>query len=161
MHELSSAGNMVQRMIRRFCAKSLYSGQNLSWWRSMRLGMIMHYISDFSCYAHTAAFPGSLLDHRAYEESQNVPSRGPRALSVCSFYGAADSHELFSMLSQVMGERHPESYSPVNDMDYALAVGTELAYAMLRICMGASAHTPWRFRLPLIGRCLLRRTVRI
>jgi hypothetical protein len=157
MHKLNAAGNMVRRMIRRFCSKSIYSGQNLSRWRSLRLGIIMHYVSDFLCYVHTSEFAGSLMDHRAYEVEQGYLTHSPQMRVFCSFYGVENSNELYSMLRKVIFDRKPDSFSPTNDLDYALSVGTELSYAMLRICMGGTARPPLRYRVPYLGRHLLKR----
>ena len=157
IHEIGAAGNMVGRMIRRFCGKSLYSGQCLSRWRSLRLGIIIHYVCDFLCYAHTVGFDGNLMEHRAYEEEQGALTQSPRIKELCSFYGVESSHELIIMLGTVIREREPDSFSPSDDLDYALAVGTELAYAMLRICMGGSARTPLRYRMPVVGSYLMKR----
>ena len=155
MHEIGAAGNMVGRMIRRFCRKSIYSGQNLSRWRSLRLGIIMHYVSDFLCYAHTAGYVGNLLDHREYENLQGKLNQIPQVRELCTFYGVENTAELFAKLGQVIGTRRKDSFSPEEDLDYALTVGTELAYAMLRISMGGAASPPLRYRIPYIGPRLL------
>lgn len=153
MHELGSAGNMVGRMVRRFCARGVFGGQNLSRWRSLRLGIVMHYISDFSCYAHTAGFSGNLRVHRAYEQEQaGLP---PRMGHEVSFYGAESADDIVRLLSRALRER--EDYSPQRDVDYALTVGTEMAVAMLRVSMYPAVRPPLRFRLPVLGRYLLRR----
>lgn len=157
MHEFASAGDMVKRMMRRFCGKRIYSGQNLSRWRSLRLGIIMHYISDFLCYVHTPEFQGTLMEHRTYEVEQGSLSHIPQMKTICSFYGVENADELFLMLKDVIQSRESDSYSQSNDLDYALSVGVELAYVMLRICMGGTARIPLRFRVPYIGRFLKKR----
>ncbi len=159
MHEIGSAGNMVGRMIHRFCRKSIYSGQNLSRWRSLRLGIIMHYVSDFLCYAHTVGFDGNLMDHRIYEQMQGALVEIPQIREICSFYGVEDSAELIALLVRFIRERETESFSPSNDIDYALTVGVELIYAMLRICMGGTARPPLRYRMPLVGPHLQRKVL--
>lgn len=156
LHEIQPAGKMVGRMIRRFCKKSIYSGQILSRWRSFRLGIVMHYICDFLCYVHSPAFEGSLMEHRAYEQEQGKLTQSPQMRDVISFYGAENADELFNMLIQTIRRRDSESFSPAGDLDFALSIGTELAYAMLRISMGSSAHPPLRYRLPIVGHRLLR-----
>jgi len=35
-------------------------------------GVLTHYLCDFCCYPHTAAFSGSVRDHVLYEKKQNV-----------------------------------------------------------------------------------------
>ena len=55
LHELDSAGRMVERMIRRYCRRGLDGRKVLSRWRSLRLGIISHYICDFTCFVHTAS----------------------------------------------------------------------------------------------------------
>ncbi|MDD2361937.1 MAG: zinc dependent phospholipase C family protein [Oscillospiraceae bacterium] len=155
MHEIGDAGGMVGRMIRRFCNKSIYSGQNLSRWRSLRLGVIMHYLSDFLCYAHTVGFEGNLRQHCSYEQIQGELNRIPHVRDICSFYGVEYSADLFEELKQVIRERTKDSFSPDNDLDYALSIGTEIAYAMLRISMGVTARPPLRYRIPIIGPRLL------
>ena len=156
MHEIDAAGNMVRRMIGRFCRRSIFSGQNLSRWRSLRLGIIMHYVSDFSCYVHTPAFDGTLLQHRAYEEQQGDLHIIPQRRDICSFYEAEDASEAFAMFARTLKQRDRGSFSPAGDLDYALSVSTELAYAMLRISMGENARLPFRYRIPIVGQRLYR-----
>ena len=159
MHEIGAAGNMVARMIYRFCKKSLRSGQNLSWWRSLRLGIVMHYVCDFLCYVHTVRFDGSLLEHRAYEQQQGALSNSIKIKDICSFYGVDCPQEAVAKLVQVISKRQKDSFSPSKDLDYALTVGIELAFAMLRISMSASARPMLRHRMLFYGRCLIKRKV--
>lgn len=159
MHEIGAAGNMVARMIHRFCKKSLCSGQNLSWWRSLRLGIVMHYVCDFFCYVHTVGFGGSLLEHRAYEQQQGALKNSIKTRDICSFYGINSPHGAVAKLIQVISKRQEDSYSPAKDLDYALAVGIELAFAMLRISMNASARPMLRHRVLFYGRCLIKKGV--
>lgn len=159
MHEVRAAGNMVERMMNRFCKRSLSDRQNLSRWRSLRLGIVMHYVSDFSCYVHTPEFKGTLSEHRAYENKQCAFSGSEQMRDICSFYGAESADEAYRQMLQVVEGRERGSYSPSGDLDYALTVGTELAYAMLRICMDSAVRPPFRYRLPLIGRRFQRAAV--
>ena len=39
---------------------------------SFYTGVMSHYVCDFLCYAHTAAFAGSVREHYKYEKNQNV-----------------------------------------------------------------------------------------
>lgn len=150
MHRVDAAGRMVGRMVRRFCRKSVAGGRGLSRWRSLRLGMIMHYVCDFSCYVHTPAFRGALREHRAYEEAQGALPAAPQKRDRFTLYGAADAAEAYALLTKALTRR--EIFSPAEDLDYALTAGTELAVAMLRLCMDASTPRPWRYRLPLLRR---------
>lgn len=156
MHEIDAAGNMVERMVDRFCKKNIGSGQRLSRWRSLRLGIVMHYICDFSCYVHTPEFKGTLRDHRAYEQMQSRYKDEARMRDICSFYGAESAADAYNQLFQTIRSRDDQSYSPSEDLNYALSIGTEMAYAMLRICMGETSRPPFRYRLPIIGRRLQR-----
>lgn len=135
LHEQESAGLMVERMIRRFCRKGIDQRKTLSRWRSLRLGIIAHYICDFSCYVHTSAFEGTLREHRAYEAEQGRISAQQGKKALCDFYGADDSAQLIRLLKSALRHREPDSFSPANDLDYALSMGTELASSMLRLCM--------------------------
>lgn len=151
MHEADSAGEMVTRMIRRFCRRGISDRKVLSRWRSLRLGIIAHYVCDFNCFVHTAAFGGTLREHRAYEEAQGQCPVGDGPHSLCSFYGAADAGELAAMLDGFVRGRRADSYSPARDLDYAASSATELAYAMLRLCLEQEAG-PWWRRLPMVRR---------
>jgi len=150
LHEWDSAGRMVERMIRRFCRKGLNNGTVLSRWRSLRLGIISHYICDFSCYAHTSSFDGTLRQHRSYEAVQGRLHPAPAQKSDCDFHAAASSAELIDMLDTMLRQREKASFSPAEDLHYAAAAGTQLACAMLRLCLDQpSKPAVWR-RLPLL-----------
>jgi hypothetical protein len=151
MHKMDAAGDMVQRMVSRFCGKRIISGQNISWWRSLRLGIVMHYVCDFSCYVHTSDFSGTLREHHDYEEQQGALTESPQMRDVCSFYGVKEATSMFNLFVKTLNQRDKESFSPSGDLDYALSIGTELAYAMLRICMENEPKTPLRYRIPYIG----------
>lgn len=154
LHELQTAGPMVERMIRRFCRRGIGSSHTLSRWRSFRLGIISHYICDFSCFVHTAAFDGTLREHRAYEQTQGLLMGSQCFRGVCSFYGAEDAAELTRLLEWTLESRDVRTYSPADDLDYAASVSTEAAYTMLRICMQrrCSPATAWWGRLPGLRR---------
>lgn len=158
LHELSGAGGMVGRMVRRFCKRGVWGGR-LSRLRSMRLGIIMHYVCDFSCYAHTAAFPGTLREHRAYERAQGALSGDPAPRDVMTLYGAGDAAEAYALFLQALGARPHGSYTPAGDLDFALSAGTELACAMLRLCLREGEETT-RCRRLLAHVPLLRRYAR-
>ena len=140
MHEADSAGRMVAR------------------WRSLRLGIISHYICDFMCYVHTPAFKGSLKEHRAYEEEQSRYLDTQCARAVCSFYQAGSGEELTALLGRVLRERDPASYSPEDDLEYAAAVATELTCAILRIRTARREAANWWNHLPFMRRRYLSRT---
>ena len=139
LHEWESAGRML-----------------LSRWRSLRLGIISHYICDFSCYAHTASFAGTLRQHRSYEAVQGRLHPAPAQKSDCDFHAAASSSELIDMLDTMLRQREKASFSPAEDLHYAAAAGTQLACAMLRLCLNRPTKPAvWR-RLPLLRRRLAR-----
>ena len=129
LHEMPSAAPLVGRMIRRFCGKSIYSGQSLSRWRSLRLGIVMHYVTDFQCFVHTPAFNGTLLEHRAYEVEQGQLSDEPIVRDLISFYGVESSGELFDKLCRAIETRDEDSFSPQNDIDAAYRHGRHGASA--------------------------------
>lgn len=151
MHRVDAAGRMVGRMVRRFCRKGVPGG-NLSRWRSLRLGIIMHYVCDFSCYVHTPAYAGSLKEHRAYEQEQAALEGVPQVRGLLTLRPAEDAREAYALLLEALGGREPSSFTPADDLDYALAAGTELAAAMLRFCTDGDAPLPRRYRLPLLRR---------
>lgn len=151
MHEADSAGEMVERMIHRFCRRGISDSKVLSRWRSLRLGIISHYVCDFNCYVHTAAFDGTLREHRAYEQAQGCCPVGDGPHSLCSFYGVSDAGELTVLLDAFVRGREATSYSPERDLDYAASTATELAYTMLRLCLEQEVR-PWWRRLPVVRR---------
>ncbi len=156
LHELDSAGRMVERMIRRYCRRGVDGRKVLSRWRSLRLGIISHYICDFTCFVHTASFKGSLREHRLYEAEQGHLSPRPVWKESCDFYGAETGDAVFRQLQRMLRERETDSYSPAGDLDYAAAAGTQTACAILRLCLNSPARPAAWKRLPFVRRRLIR-----
>lgn len=156
LHELDSAGRMVERMIRRFCRRGVDSRKILSRWRSLRLGIISHYICDFMCYAHTASFNGTLREHRSYEAEQGQLSPRPAQKEDCDFYGTQTGAEVFRQLQKILQERELSSYSPAEDLDYAASAGTQIACAILRLCLEHPVRPAVWKRLSFFSRRLIR-----
>ncbi len=152
LHQRDSAGLMVERMIRRFCRKGIGRDKALSRWRSLRLGIIIHYLCDFSCYVHTSDFRGTLREHRAYEQEQGKVAGIGSLKNLVDFYGAGDSVELIRLMESALAGREPGSYSPAGDLDYALSLGTEAASSMLRLCMEKKGTQKRRLRTVFLRR---------
>ena len=157
MHEITSAGKMVNRMIRRLCRWGIEDGQLLSRWNSLRLGILCHYICDFMCYVHTPAFEGTLRERRAYENEQSHCAGKPCTPSVCSFYSVETDEELVKQLTLALQARDPATFSPADDLDYAAAAATELTCAILRIRASRREAANWWNHLPLLRRRYLAR----
>lgn len=66
-HYKNDSMDFVQAQINGLSALSLINPRKISKLLSERLGVITHYLSDFSCYAHTDLFPGDNRSHFLYE----------------------------------------------------------------------------------------------
>lgn len=151
-HEIDAAGGMVGRMIRRFCRWGIGSDAEISRWRSLRLGIIAHYLCDFSCYVHTAVFDGTLREHRAYENAQLAtacPRPAGRLAGAVAF--ADDGDALMQALRACFAGRDPAGYSPSGDLEYAADIACGAICEMLRLCREKKASL-WWYHLPVIRR---------
>jgi|GEM_PF-1681529 len=151
-HEIDAVGGMVGRMIRRFCRWGIGSEDEISRWRSLRLGIIAHYLCDFSCYAHTAAFDGNLREHRAYENAQLAsvcPHPDFRLADAVAL--ADDGDALMRAIRACFAGRDPAGYSPSSDLEYAADMACGVICEMLRLCRKKEASL-WWYHLPVIRR---------
>ena len=156
LHELDSAGRMVERMIRRYCRRGVDGRKVLSRWRSLRLGIISHYICDFTCFVHTASFKGSLREHRVYEAEQGHLSPRPVWKESCDFLWSGNWRCGVPAAAKDAPGTETDSYSPAGDLDYAAAAGTQTACAILRLCLNRPARPAAWKRLPFVRRRLIR-----
>ncbi len=164
LHEQSRAEAMVRRKISRFCRRPLLEGPVdgpvLSRRRSFLLGVVMHYVCDFSCYVHTDRYTGTLKEHRAYEEAQAAFIGRQRARDIVSFYGAGNGTELGARLAAALDFRADDTFSPEQDLDFAFSLASALCREMLRLSeSGQTPLAPFRYRLPVVGRRLWNRAV--
>ena len=162
LHEQSRAEAMVRRKISRFCRRPLLEGPVdgpvLSRRRSFLLGVVMHYVCDFSCYVHTDRYTGTLKEHRAYEEAQAAFIGRQRARDIVSFYGAGNGTELGARLAAALDFRADDTFSPEQDLDFAFSLASALCREMLRLSeSGQTPLAPFRYRLPVVGRRLWNR----
>ena len=162
LHEQSRAEAMVRRKISRFCRRPLLEGPVdgpvLSRRRACLLGMVMHYVCDFSCYVHTDRYTGTLKEHRAYEEAQAAFIGRQRARDIVSFYGAGNGTELGARLAAALDFRADDTFSPEQDLDFAFSLASALCREMLRLSeSGQTPLAPFRYRLPVVGRRLWNR----
>lgn len=162
LHEQSRAEAMVRRKISRFCRRPLLEGPVdgpvLSRRRSFLLGVVMHYVCDFSCYVHTDRYTGTLKEHRAYEEAQEAFIGRQRARDIVSFYGAGNGTELGARLAAALDFRADDTFSPEQDLDFAFSLASALCREMLRLSeSGQTPLAPFRYRLPVVGRRLWNR----
>lgn len=162
LHEQSRAEAMVRRKISRFCRRPLLEGPVdgpvLSRRRSFLLGVVMHYVCDFSCYVHTDRYTGTLKEQRAYEEAQAAFIGRQRARDIVSFYGAGNGTELGARLAAALDFRADDTFSPEQDLDFAFSLASALCREMLRLSeSGQTPLAPFRYRLPVVGRRLWNR----
>ena len=162
LHEQSRAEAMVRRKISRFCRRPLLEGPVdgpvLSRRRSFLLGVVMHYVCDFSCYVHTDRYTGTQKEHRAYEEAQAAFIGRQRARDIVSFYGAGNGTELGARLAAALDFRADDTFSPEQDLDFAFSLASALCREMLRLSeSGQTPLAPFRYRLPVVGRRLWNR----
>ena len=162
LHGQSRAEAMVRRKISRFCRRPLLEGTVdgpvLSRRRSFLLGVVMHYVCDFSCYVHTDRYTGTLKEHRAYEEAQAAFIGRQRARDIVSFYGAGNGTELGARLAAALDFRADDTFSPEQDLDFAFSLASALCREMLRLSeSGQTPLAPFRYRLPVVGRRLWNR----
>lgn len=69
-HEMKYAKEFLHKEIINLALSDSMSNQK-SWEFSERLGVIMHYLADFFCHAHTDLYEGSLIKHTIYEFKQS------------------------------------------------------------------------------------------
>ena len=162
LHEQERAETLVRRKIVRFCRHPLLKGPvdgpRLSRRRSFLLGMVTHYVCDFSCFVHTGRFTGTLKEHRAYEEAQAAYLGQQHVREEALFHEAHNAMELGARLAAVLDFREADSFSPEQDLEYALALASGLCREMLRLSQcGQAPLAPFRYRLPVVGRRLWNR----
>ena len=68
-HSYITCGARFRKLLRRLFDGDVSSSSILF---SFYSGVMSHYVCDFLCYAHTAAFAGSVREHYKYEKNQNV-----------------------------------------------------------------------------------------
>ena len=68
-HSYISCGSRLRKRLRQLIEGNVARSGILF---SFYSGIISHYICDFLCYVHTAAFKGSVLEHYLYEKYQIV-----------------------------------------------------------------------------------------
>ena len=68
-HSYITCGARLRKLLRRLFDGSISNNSILF---SFYTGVMSHYVCDFLCYAHTAAFVGSVREHYRYEKNQNV-----------------------------------------------------------------------------------------
>ena len=123
-HSYITCGTNLRKLLRRLFDGNVARSSILF---SFYTGIVSHYVCDFLCYAHTAAFAGSVSEHYKYEKNQNVnaeemlPFERQRSMNY-SYSGlkfdiekCIDSREL--LLSQNVG-------MSVYDIPYAVYVAT-------------------------------------
>lgn len=65
-HEIKHSKLFIEDEIKSLFNEKIMNGQ-CSWETSERIGIIMHYLSDFFCYVHSDSYEGSILQHHYYE----------------------------------------------------------------------------------------------
>jgi len=68
-HSYITCGARLRKLLRRLFDGNVASSSILF---SFSTGVMSHYVCDFLCYAHTAAFKGSVFEHYKYEKHQSV-----------------------------------------------------------------------------------------
>ena len=68
-HSYITCGARMRKLLRRLFDGNVARDSILF---SFYTGVISHYLCDFLCYAHTAAFVGSVREHYKYEKNQTV-----------------------------------------------------------------------------------------
>jgi len=68
-HSYITCGARLRKLLRRLFDGNIARSSLLF---SFYTGVMSHYVCDFLCYAHTAAFVGGVREHYKYEKKQNV-----------------------------------------------------------------------------------------
>jgi len=69
LHSHSTCSKRLEKIIRRLHNSKRKSSSRMF---SYKLGVMAHYICDFLCHTHTAAFDGGFREHYKYEKKQIV-----------------------------------------------------------------------------------------
>jgi len=65
-HEIKYSKEFIENEVKNLLQESIVN-MECSWKFSETLGIIMHYLSDFFCYAHSEFYKGSMWEHYCYE----------------------------------------------------------------------------------------------
>lgn len=135
-HQFNSSSQLLSKKI-----KSLYgcalSPQSRMF--SFKLGVIMHYVCDYFCYAHSSVFKGTLRDHIRYEKHQTPPESSAlqpesfRELCLPESANIGCDTLLDSLKRLVVAWEHRLSSgmtTPQMDMQIAIYVGVWVASAL-------------------------------
>lgn len=143
-HQFNTSCHYLNKKIQSLCKGALSPQSRLF---SYRLGVVMHYVCDYFCYAHSSAFKGTLRDHIRYEKSQSRPediALQPQAYKPLFSPGDAriSGEMLMSSLNSIVDtweqwlrDRIPK---PQTDIQQAIDVGI---WATSAIYMNAAKQT--------------------
>lgn len=108
---------------------------------SERLGVVTHYLSDFFCYAHSAAFKGGVVRHFIYEKKLSMYRKSMKgkimeltsnmSYQLCS----PDYQSLCGMLDRMHAKYRSKKPSCARDLVYILKAGIPLAASLVSACL--------------------------
>lgn len=96
--------------------------------RSMNIGMICHYISDYFCHAHTDNFGPGMIRHLIYEaQMMQVSMNKDCLISRQNPSESTGKQDWDQGLMQALENHHSRTPSMLRDIQLAIAQGTQLA----------------------------------
>ncbi|NCC75900.1 MAG: hypothetical protein EOM08_05645 [Clostridia bacterium] len=95
--------------------------------RSVNIGMLCHFISDYFCYAHTASFGPGLFRHMMYEaRMMSATAQIDRSIMSENLACCSSGHEWEQSLVRTLAEHHSQDPDMQRDFLHAIIQGTQL-----------------------------------
>ncbi len=152
-HKKKDADKYIYRRIRNILDTDLYKRKKSPVEFSEDLGIIMHYITDFFCFAHSERFKGGIIKHLLYEfkmmfsksYSKKIRSfdtglkASMNAVDICKYID--NLHERYTYDSN--GEQQ------CTDMEYAFSACKFLCFSIVSSCMEEYVYNTVKIILPL------------
>lgn len=110
---------------------------------SERLGVIMHYLSDFFCHAHSAHYKGGNLSHMVYEFNLHNYFRNHSKLIEAQYNSMflnpdGDYKSICTFIYEQNLEYLKKSPSYENDMKFTLGICNTVCRTVILACLSAN-----------------------
>ncbi|MCX7708925.1 MAG: zinc dependent phospholipase C family protein [Clostridia bacterium] len=138
-HSFDGSIDLVNENIKYLCEHMLPGDKKSIKKFSFRLGVVIHFISDYFCKAHNDKRYDNLILHYIYERNlERFLKRRVKALELMPAVNAAVSN-MKGKISDFIYEKHLEykkmRFSMSNDLKYTLSVSTSVALKIVSGCM--------------------------
>lgn len=113
---------------------------------SEKLGVIIHFLSDYFCHAHSNNFKGNMMEHHIYEAkvSQYFKSYN----SIVNNFGILnnieviiDCNRLFNYIDEHYDIYSAEAVSPKSDMMYTMKISLSVSLSIIVACLNNGVMT--------------------